>query len=79
MGDKLEQAAKQQLVEEGVAELSKHQAKIVELQRRVAKLTCASLDEARDEHTLRAAALILGLADKLAAQVGFFKISFCHR
>ncbi|KAH9567219.1 hypothetical protein CY35_03G018600 [Sphagnum magellanicum] len=73
---KLEQVAKQQQVEEEMAELKKQQTKIAELRQRVGKLTTkcqlwythTNEDKVRDQHMLQVAALVLELADRLAAQ-----------
>jgi vacuolar-type H+-ATPase subunit I/STV1 len=76
LSHKLEQVAKQRQMEEEIAELKKHQAKIVELKQRVGKLTTKCQlwyaqtreDKVHVQHTLRVAALILELADRLTAQ-----------
>lgn len=70
ISNKLVELAKQKKVEEEMAELTRHKNKISELQQRIAKLTCNSLSDVRNEQTLQAAALIYGLAEKLAIQVG---------
>ncbi|KAH9567217.1 hypothetical protein CY35_03G018600 [Sphagnum magellanicum] len=70
------QVAKQQQVEEEMAELKKQQTKIAELRQRVGKLTTkcqlwythTNEDKVRDQHMLQVAALVLELADRLAAQ-----------
>jgi hypothetical protein len=75
---KLEQVAKQQQVEEEMAELKKQQTKIAELRQRVGKLTTkcqlwytnTNEDKVQDMHMLQVAALVLELADRLAAQEG---------
>ncbi|CAK9202631.1 unnamed protein product [Sphagnum troendelagicum] len=75
LSHKLEQVAKQRQMEEEIAELKKHQAKIVELKQRVGKLTTKCQlwyaqtreDKVHVQHTLRVAALILELADRLTA------------
>ncbi len=77
LSHKLEQVAKQRQMEEEIAELKNHQAKIAELKQRVGKLTTKCQlwyaqtreDKVHVQHTLRVAALILELADRLTAQV----------
>jgi hypothetical protein len=70
ISNKLIELAKQKKVEEEMAELTRHKNKISELQQRIAKLTHDSVNDVHNEQTLRAAALIYGLAEKLAVQVG---------
>lgn len=66
---KLIELAKCKQVEEEMADIRKHQAKIAELRQKISNLTQDSIDEVRNEQSLHVAALICGLAEKLAAQV----------
>lgn len=61
-----------------MAELTRHKNKISELQQRIAKLTQDSVHDVHNEQTLRAAALIYGLAEKLAVQVGNSQLAELH-
>jgi len=61
--------AKCKQVQEGMADIKNYQAKIAELRQNSSNLTQDSTDEVRNQQSLHVAALICGLAEKLAAQV----------
>jgi len=63
------EVAKCKRLEDELADIRKYDAKISELRRNNSNLTQDSIDEVRNEQSLHVAALICGLAEKVAAQV----------
>lgn len=66
---KLTDTVKSEQVDKEMADIKKYQAKIEELGQKVSNLSRDSTDEVGTEQSLHVAALLRGLAEKLAAQV----------
>ncbi|XP_024364446.2 uncharacterized protein [Physcomitrium patens] len=65
---KLTDTVKSEQVDKEMADIKKYQAKIEELGQKVSNLSRDSTDEVGTEQSLHVAALLRGLAEKLAAQ-----------